>query len=183
MRPISTVEVHMNNLATLARVGILLILLTAVAAGQSPNPDPLHRLQTELEPKITAEIEKQRLPGLAIGVVKDGKLIYGRGFGVAKFGGTAPITTRSLFHMASVTKTFVATSIMQLVEAGKIDLDAPLIRYLPYFRMDDDRYRAITVRQMLSHMSGIPDTVNYNWDKPEYDDGALERFVRSLADK
>jgi CubicO group peptidase (beta-lactamase class C family) len=173
----------MNNLATLTRVGILLILLTPIADAQSANSDHVHRLQTELEPKIAAEIEKQRLPGLAIGVVKDGKLIYARGFGVAKLGGTAPITTRSLFHMASVTKTFVATSIMQLVEAGKVDLDAPLIRYLPYFRMDDDRFRAVTVRQMLSHMSGIPDTVNYNWDKPEYDDGALERFVRSLADK
>jgi CubicO group peptidase (beta-lactamase class C family) len=49
--------------------------------------------------------------------------------------------------------------------------------------MDDERYRMITIRQMLSHTSGIPDTVNYNWDKPEYDAGALERFVRSLADK
>ena len=85
--------------------------------------------------------------------------------------------------MASVTKTFVATAVMQLVEKGKIDLDSPLIRYLPYFRLNDERYRAITIRQMLSHMSGIPDTVNYHWDKPEYDAGALERFVRSIADQ
>jgi len=85
--------------------------------------------------------------------------------------------------MASVTKTFVATAVMQLVEKGKIDLDAPLTRYLPYFRLSDERYRAITIRQTLSHTSGIPDTVNYNWDKPEYDAGALERFVRSIADQ
>ena len=49
--------------------------------------------------------------------------------------------------------------------------------------MDDERYRDIKIRQMLSHTSGIPDTTNYHWDKPEYDDGALERFVRSTADQ
>ena len=49
--------------------------------------------------------------------------------------------------------------------------------------MADERYRDIKIRQMLSHTSGIPDTVNYNWDKPEYDAGALERFVRSIADQ
>jgi CubicO group peptidase (beta-lactamase class C family) len=93
------------------------------------------------------------------------------------------VTSRSLFHMASVTKTFVATAVMQLVEQGKIDLEAPVTKYLPYFKMDDERYRDIKIRQMLSHTSGIPDTTNYHWDKPEYDDGALERFVRSTANQ
>jgi len=141
------------------------------------------RLQTELEPEITEVIKSGRLPGFAIGVVKNGKLIYAKGFGVAKLGTGTPVTSRSLFHMASVTKTFVATAVMQLVEQGKIDLDAPITKYLPYFKMDDERYRDIKVRQMLSHTSGIPDTTNYHWDQPEYDDGALERFVRSTANQ
>src|SRR5262245_28161361 len=115
----------------LTRCGILTLLLAVVASSQTT---PVERLQTELEPKISAEVQQHRLPGLAIGVIKDGKLIYAKGFGVAKLGGATPITSKSLFHMASVTKTFVATSIMQLVEAGKIDLEAPLTRYLPYFR-------------------------------------------------
>lgn len=63
---------------------------------------------------------------------------------MAKLGGNTAITSKSLFHMASVTKTFVATAVMQLVEEGKIDLDAPLLRYLPYFRLADERYRVIT---------------------------------------
>ena len=161
----------------LTRCAILLLLLAPFANSQTP----VERLQTELEPKIATEVQQQRLPGFAIGVIKDGKLVYAKGFGVSKLGGSAPITSKSLFHMASVTKTFVATSIMQLVEAGKIDLDAPLTRYLPYFRMADDRYKTITIRQMLSHVSGIPDVDDYHWDKPEYDAGALERFVRSMA--
>src|SRR5438270_5134497 len=169
-----------------ATTSLLFGLLANFATAQTPDAsktDPVARLSTELEPKIQEEVQQGRLPGFAIGVVKNGKLIYAKGFGVAKLGGTTAITSKSLFHMASVTKTFVATAVMQLVEKGKIDLDAPLIRYLSYFRLNDERYRIITIRQMLSHTSGIPDTVNYNWDKPEYDAGALERFVRSIADQ
>jgi CubicO group peptidase (beta-lactamase class C family) len=161
----------------------LLSLTSAQTVSPGPTTDTVARLQAELEPKIKEEIQQGHLPGFAIGVIRDGKLIYAKGFGVAKLGSNAPITSRSLFHMASVTKTFVATAVMQLVEKGKIDLDAPVTRYLPYFRLSDERYRAITIRQMLSHTSGIPDTVSYNWDKPEYDAGALERFVRSIADQ
>lgn len=166
---------------------ILCVLLVSDRAqtvnSTAPADSEVARLQAELEPRVNAEIQQQHLPGLAIGVIKDGKLIYAKGFGVAKLGGKTPVTSQSLFHMASVTKTFVATAVMQLTEKGKIDLDAPLTRYLPYFRLADDRYRVITIRQMLSHTSGIPDTTNYNWDKPEYDSGALERFVRSVADQ
>jgi CubicO group peptidase (beta-lactamase class C family) len=91
-----------------------------------------------------------------------------------------PVTPTTLFHMASVTKPFVATAIMQLAEQGKVDLDAPVTRYLPYFRLNDPRYRSITVRQMLTHTSGMPDVEDYEWNKPQYDDAALERYVRSL---
>ena len=54
---------------------------------------------------------------------------------------------------------------------------------MPYFRLKDPRDRSITVRQMLSHTSGMPDVEDYRWDKPEYDDGSLERYVRSLQDQ
>jgi CubicO group peptidase (beta-lactamase class C family) len=177
---------HTRTLTRAATIGLLFGLLAIFATAQTPDAaktDPVARLSTELEPKIKEEVQQGRLPGFAIGVVKNGKLIYAKGFGVAKLGGTTAITSKSLFHMASVTKTFVATAVMQLSEKGKIDLDAPVIRYLPYFKLNDERYRTITIRQMLSHTSGIPDTVNYNWDKPEYDTGALERFVRSIADQ
>jgi CubicO group peptidase (beta-lactamase class C family) len=100
-----------------------------------------------------------------------------------KLGDDKPITSKSLFHMASVTKPFAAAAIMQLVERSKISLDARVTEYLPYFRMKDERFAAITVRQMLGHTSGMPDVEDegYHWDKPEYDDGALERYVRSLS--
>jgi CubicO group peptidase (beta-lactamase class C family) len=62
-------------------------------------------------------------------------------------------------------------------------LDAPVVKYLPYFRLADDRYTQITVRQMVTHTSGMPDVEDYEWDKPQYDDGALERYVRSLTNQ
>src|SRR5205085_10165413 len=91
------------------------------------------------------------------------------------------VTPETLFHLASVTKTFVATAILQLAERGRLDIDAPVVTYLSYFRLHDERYQDITIAQMLSHTSGMPDTEEYGWDRPEYDDGALERYVRSLG--
>jgi CubicO group peptidase (beta-lactamase class C family) len=54
-------------------------------------------------------------------------------------------------------------------------------KYVPYFRLKDPRYQSVTVRHMLTHTSGMPDVDDYLWNKPEYDDGALERYVRSLG--
>jgi CubicO group peptidase (beta-lactamase class C family) len=137
-----------------------------------------------LGPALERIVREGKVPGLAVGVVEDGKLVYARGFGMMKLGENArPVTAETLFHMASITKTFVATAVMQLVEQGKVDPDARVTRYLPYFRLNDPRFESITVRQMLTHTSGMPDVEDYQWDKPEYDEGALERYVRSLSDK
>ena len=65
---------------------------------------------------------------------------------------------------------------------GMLDLDAPVVRYLPYFHLNDARYPSITVRQMMMHYSGMPDTEEYGWDKPKYDDAAVENYVRSITD-
>jgi CubicO group peptidase (beta-lactamase class C family) len=180
--------VRRTTLNRLSGSVLLTWLLSSIALAQTPPALPatetvLKRLRADLEPAMTKAVTQAQLPGLALGVVKDGRLIYAKGFGSRKIGESQGISSRSLFHMASVTKTFVAAAIMQLVEQGQIDLDAPLIRYLPQFRLADERYQDITIREMLSHTSGIPDTDDYHWDKPEFDDGALDRFVRSLAGK
>jgi CubicO group peptidase (beta-lactamase class C family) len=143
-----------------------------------------NRYVERLEPFIRKTMSEAKVPGLAIGIVEAGKPVYVRGFGLmdARDPGR-PVTAETLFHMASITKPFVATSVMQLAEQGKVDLDAPITRYVPYFRLKDPRCRSITVRQMLTHTSGMPDVEDYLWDKPEFDDGALERYVRSLQDK
>jgi CubicO group peptidase (beta-lactamase class C family) len=140
-------------------------------------------LEATLTPIIEKTIQDFDLPGLAIGVVKDNKIVYARGFGYKNIDTQIPVTTSTLFHMASISKPFVATAVMQLVEQGKIDLDEKVTTYLPYFKLDDERYKDITIQQMLSHVSGMPDVEDYEWEKPQYDEGALERYVRSLTDQ
>lgn len=141
---------------------------------------PLEPRLTRLGETILAAFE---LPGLGVGLVQDGEVAYARGFGLRDVVTRKPLTERSLFHMASVSKLFVTTAVMQLWERGQVDLEAPVTRYLPYFALDDERYTAITVEKMLSHTSGMPDCEDYGWDRPEYDEGAAERYVRSLRDQ
>ena len=140
-------------------------------------------LDDHLSPFIQNVIRSHDLPGLAVGIVADNEVVYARGFGVKSIETQEPISMTTVFHMASISKPFVATAMMQLVEQNQIQLDAPVVAYIPYFKLDDDRYRDITVQQMLSHVSGMPDVMDYEWDTPQYDEGALERYVRSLSSK
>jgi CubicO group peptidase (beta-lactamase class C family) len=105
-----------------------------------------------------------------------------RSTGVASLAGPMSVDRHTVFHMASVTKPLVATAIMQLAEDGRVDLEASPMRYIPYLRINDPRAGEITIRQMLNHSSGLPDIRDYQWDKPQTDDGALERWVRGLSD-
>ena len=127
------------------------------------------------------------IPGLGIGIVEGNDIVYAKGFGVQSLDTGAPVTLDSIFCVASITKCFVATAVLQLAEQGKIHLDAPLVLYLPYFKLDDERYPQITIRQMLSHTSGMPDLEESEYDElvahPEYDDGAAERYVRGLSSR
>jgi CubicO group peptidase (beta-lactamase class C family) len=157
---------------------------TVIAQARAQPERNVGRYAERLEPILEKFVREEKIPGLAVGIVEGDKLVYARGFGVMKLGGPArPVTPETLFHMASITKPFVATAVMQLVGQGKVELDARVTRYLPYFRLKDTRYESITVRQMLTHTSGMPDVTDYRWDKPEYDDGSLERYVRGLSDQ
>ena len=166
-----------NDLARLFMVGISVVCLNSTTSAQTePN-----RYREQLEPLIKRVMRDAEMPGFAIAVVDDRRVVYAAGFGVRDTASKQPASARSLFHMASVTKLFVTTSIMQLQGQGKVDLNAPVVKYLPYFRLADERYQRITVRQMLNHTSGMPDVEHYEWDKPQYDVGALERYVKSLT--
>jgi CubicO group peptidase (beta-lactamase class C family) len=120
-------------------------------------------------------------PGITIAIVKGNELVHSKAFGVANLDTKKLLTPEYNFHIASISKTFTAAAIVQLAEYGKIDLNERLINYLPYFYMADSRYKEITIRQILNHTSGIPDVEDYEWSKNIGDDGAAERWTRSLA--
>jgi len=96
------------------------------------------------------------VPGIGLAVVKDGKVVVAKGYGVRRLGEPAPVDARTLFGIASNTKVFTATALGLLVEAGKIAWDAPVINDLPWFAMYDPFVtREITVRDLLVHRSGL----------------------------
>ena len=142
----------------------------------------------EVETLIQQVMQEQRQIGMAIGIVMNGKVAYTRGFGVADVESGRPMTERSLFEQGSVSKQLVGTAIMQLVEQGKLNLDDPLVKYLPYFQIKDARYKAITIRHILTHQSGIVTPESPSMEAfaralvPEYDVASYERMVRSLGE-
>jgi len=129
---------------------------------------------------LSEYVERSDIVGFGVGIIFHNRIIFSKGYGFRDLNTRKAVTPRSLFHMASVSKLFVATAIMQLAEQRRIDLEDKIVDKLPYFRLADPRYREITVGQMLSHLSGMPDVNDYEWNQPQYDEGSLERYVRSL---
>src|SRR5262245_43080975 len=141
----------------------------APAAAPAAPPTGTDSVAARLERASRRFADENQIPGLAVGVIRNGQVIYRQGIGVTALGNGAPVTSQTIYHMASVSKPFTATAVMQLVEEGKVALDSTVTRYVPYFRMKDPRARAITVRQVLSHVAGLPDVTDYRWANPESD--------------
>lgn len=134
-----------------------------------------------IESFVKEEMAAQRIPGLALGIVKDDRIAYIRGFGKADDSGR-PVTPQTPFIIGSLSKSFTALAIMQLVEAGKVELDAPVQRYLPWFRVaDEDASAEITVRHLLNQTSGLSTKTGRSYQgNGDTSDAALEKAVRKL---
>lgn len=106
---------------------------------------------------IQQTMKELRIPGLQIAVIKDGQLVLSESYGLANVENSVPVTPVTLFPINSATKAFTGVAMMQLAEAGLVDLNAPVSRYL-----DDlpESWRGIRLRQLLGHTSGLPDIVD-----------------------
>ncbi|HET6262018.1 MAG TPA: serine hydrolase domain-containing protein [Chloroflexia bacterium] len=134
-----------------------------------------------IEKYVQKEMEATRLPGAAVGIVHGDEIVSLKGFGNADPSGR-PITSRTPFTIGSSTKAFTALAVMQLVEAGEVDLDAPVQRYLPWFRVaDKEASSRITVRDLLNQTSGLPTREpGGQLTRKDDSDGALEGYARGL---
>jgi CubicO group peptidase (beta-lactamase class C family) len=131
---------------------------------------------------VEAERQAQGIPGLALGIVQGDQIVHLKGFGLADPSGRA-VTSQTPFILFSSSKSFTALAIMQLVEADQVELDAPVQRYLPWFRVaDPDASARITVRHLLNHTSDLPETAdNGLLTSTDTSDSAMEQQVRGLS--
>jgi CubicO group peptidase (beta-lactamase class C family) len=128
---------------------------------------------------VEATAKKFKIPGVAVGVWASGKEAYAC-HGVTSVDNPLPIDQETLFLVASVTKTFTATTLMRLVAEGKVELNAPVRRYLPELQLNDKQAAdKVTVLNLLNHTAGLDWRVNA--DTGEGDD-ALERYVAKMAE-
>jgi CubicO group peptidase (beta-lactamase class C family) len=125
-------------------------LPTPAASQKAPAPP------ADLDSYVARVMKEFQVPGLSVAIVKDGKVVVAKGYGVRELGKPAKVDGHTRFGIASNTKIFTATALALLVEEGKLEWDAPVIRYLPAFAMYDPYVtREITVRDLLVHRSGL----------------------------
>ncbi|MEL6868433.1 MAG: serine hydrolase [Pseudomonadota bacterium] len=118
---------------------------------------------------VEALMDYYVVPGVSLALVRDGKLLYHKAYGVKSVYSGEQVSGNTLFEAASITKTVFAFAVNRMAERGEIDLDRPLYRYLPFEDIaHDERYKKITARHVLSHQSGFP---NWRWQN---DDGQLD---------
>ncbi len=149
---------NMKKLLTGSLVAGAALALTRMLFAKTGLAKPASK--SEPDDVIDAYLEQQmrrlKIPGAALAVVDGEQIVHRRGFGKVRPGGEAP-TLQTPFFIGSLTKSFTSLAVMQLVEAGKVELDAPVVRYLPWFRVADPQASAqMTVRHLLNQTSGLP---------------------------
>ena len=134
---------------------------------------PLEDLAPKFEQTVAAFVKDKRLPGAMAGVVHGNELVWSGGYGFADVAARRAPDAATLYRIASITKTFTATAIMQLRDEGKLHLDDPAVAYLPELRDAVSPFglvETITIRRMLSHESGlVGDPPRTDWTKGLYE--------------
>ena len=159
-------------------VCLLCLLFTSLAAGAA---NPYERAITTTRSEIWQAINSGKCGSATAAITVEGKTVYAEGFGMANREKSIPVDSATLFNIGSISKVYVAAAIMLLVDDGKVSLDKPVMLYLPGFKMADKRYKKITVRMLLNHVSGIPGTEGSNSFGFKYDDNVKQETINTLS--
>jgi CubicO group peptidase (beta-lactamase class C family) len=128
----------------------------ATLAFAAPRAVPAQQPPPRFDEYVRRVMQTFTVPGLSVAIVKDGKVVLAKGYGVRRMGEPAPVDARTRFGIASNTKLFTATALAILVEEGKLEWDKPVINYLPAFAMSDPYVtHELTIRDLLVHRSGL----------------------------
>ncbi|MEO0338197.1 MAG: serine hydrolase [Bacteroidota bacterium] len=148
---------------------------------QGPTGNLLDSLLTPYVEILRARTNNEG--GLAIGVVKGDDIVYAKTFGYADMDRGSKVDLNTKFHIASLSKPFVAAAVLKLREMGKVDLDDPIGKHLPELEETNSPFAPVTIKQILTHTSGIPRHISVDdWRNPVIGDDALEKNLMELAD-
>ena len=151
--------------AFLGAVGAALLLLPLIVRAQAPRlasgePIPPAELEAFVDATVQLGMDEQHVAGVAVSVVQNGRVVLNKGYGFASFDPLRPVDPdTTLFRIGSITKTFTWILAMRAVEAGKLDLDAPINRYLPPdLQVPDEGFaQPIRMRDLMTHSAGFED--------------------------
>ncbi|GAB4022952.1 serine hydrolase [Spirosoma koreense] len=145
-----------NRLRLWVGLSACFYLITGVGSfGQTkPTGSTLPQSTKAVDAFLQKQLLERRITGLQVAVVQHGKLVLSRSYGTANVQDAIPVTNRSIFPINSCTKAFTGVAMMQLVEEGKVDLAAPVAYYLDGL---PQAWQPVTIRQLLTHVSGLPD--------------------------
>jgi len=177
-------KIPMTRLIITALIFSLAAIVTTLAPTNAEATPPQANTEFDaIDDYVRHRLDDLRMPGAALGIVKDGKVVHLQTFGDADEDGNA-VTVKTPFKIGSLSKSFTALAVMQLVEEGKIQLDAPVQQYLPEFRVADlEASKRITVRHLLNQVSGIPTSAGMSYmSRTDRADDALEREVAKSKD-
>ncbi len=162
------------SFARLGMVVLLAALLPLRAAQPAEHPEVRGAIRL-FEAWLENQMSYRGLPGIAVGVVHDQHLVWARGFGFANLEQKVPVTPATKFRIASHSKLFTATAVMQLRDAGKLRLDDTVAQHLPWFTMQPvapDDNAPPTLAELLTHHSGLPREATDHWSTFNFPDAA-----------
>src|SRR5215216_4475692 len=164
-------------------LALLVVGMTQALATGSGSSHPDGQDFDAIDAYVQEQMQEMRIPGAALGIVKGDKIVHLQGLGDAEDSGR-DVTPQTPFKIGSTSKSFTALAIMQLVEDGKVALDAPVQRYIPWFRVaDSEASKHITVRHLLNQTSGIPTVAGLTYMyKGDSSRDALEKEVRVTSE-
>jgi CubicO group peptidase (beta-lactamase class C family) len=164
----------------LHRLALGCLFLPLTTGAQAPAPRMVADPVATLDAFAAKAVRDWQVPGLAISVVKDGRVVFAKGYGMRELGRSAPADTQTLFAIGSTTKAMTAAALGMLVDEGKVRWDDPVTRYLPLFQTGDPYVtRELTVRDLLTHRGGLGNA-DYLWYESEIPAAEVRRRVRFL---
>jgi CubicO group peptidase (beta-lactamase class C family) len=144
-------------------------------------------LGSKLDDKLTPYIQTilnnhDSESSVSIGITKGNQIVYARSFGFANLETREHANLQTMYHLSSVSKTSVAAAIVKLESEGRLDINKPVIDYVPYFKLASIEFDKITLKQLLTHTSGLPKHNGLdNWETPSYSKDALQLYIENAA--